>query len=114
MEAEWIAEIEAEIERDLEQHLPGLEPANRQNLVDRLLQKVQTAVEQEIDRERQRCVQICRERVDLWRRTRANKSGVERAREEARARANEAQYLADWLATQEEPPEVSEVLPTVN
>lgn len=48
-------------------------------------------------RERERCVAICRRRSDLWRKTSLAKSSVASAREEARARANEAAYLADLL-----------------
>ena len=52
----------------------------------------------DVRRERQRCVQICRRRAELWRKTSTTVSSIA-AREEARARANEATYLADLLAT---------------
>lgn len=49
-----------------------------------------------VARERERCVAVCRRRAELWRETSArNPAG---ALEEARARANEADYLADLLA----------------
>ncbi len=48
--------------------------------------------------ERERCVAICRRRAELWRTTGAG-SKVASVREEARARANEAAYLADLLAS---------------
>ena len=48
-------------------------------------------------RERDRCVQICRRRAELWRKTSATRGVPSGAREEARARANEAAYLADLL-----------------
>jgi hypothetical protein len=48
-------------------------------------------------RERQRCVAICRRRAELWRNTTAARSSVVAAQQEARARANEAAYLADLL-----------------
>lgn len=48
-------------------------------------------------RERERCVTICRRRAKLWRKTIAARSSIASAREEARARANEATYLADLL-----------------
>ena len=48
-------------------------------------------------RERERCASLCRRRAELWRRTHAARSSVPSAREEARARANEAAYLADLI-----------------
>ncbi|HSP17295.1 MAG TPA: hypothetical protein VLV78_21305 [Thermoanaerobaculia bacterium] len=45
--------------------------------------------------ERRRCVEICRSRAELWRRTPSARAAF--AREEARARANEATYLADLI-----------------
>jgi hypothetical protein len=47
--------------------------------------------------ERRRCAKLCRDRMELWRNTAAAKSDIPSVREEARARANEAQYLADAL-----------------
>ena len=47
--------------------------------------------------ERSRAVDICRSRAGLWRRTPSASSAVAAAREEARARANEAAYLADVI-----------------
>ena len=55
--------------------------------------------EELIQRERERCVGICRRRAELWRTTSSARSSVESVREEARARANEAAYLADLLAS---------------
>ena len=49
----------------------------------------------EAERERRRCVAICRRRAELWRKAFARHSMA--ALEEARARANEAPYLADLL-----------------
>jgi hypothetical protein len=46
--------------------------------------------------ERDRCVAVCRRRADLWRRT-LERSPLAAGKEEARARANEATYLADLL-----------------
>ena len=48
-------------------------------------------------RERERCAELCRRRAELWRRTDAARSSLPSAREEARARANEAAYLADLI-----------------
>lgn len=63
-----------------------------------LLARISALVEEEVQRERNRCVGICRERADLWQRTlAAMASAVPPAREEARARSNEATYLADLL-----------------
>jgi hypothetical protein len=53
-------------------------------------------VENEADRERRRCVEICRRRAELWRATLA-RNPTAGALEEARGRANEATYLADLL-----------------
>jgi hypothetical protein len=50
-----------------------------------------------VRRERERCVAICRRRAELWQTTMQARSGVPAAEEEARARANEATYLADLL-----------------
>jgi hypothetical protein len=49
--------------------------------------------------ERRRCAKLCRDRMELWRNTALAKSSLPSAREEARARANEAQYLADAIET---------------
>ncbi len=51
--------------------------------------------------ERRRCAQVCRERAALWRRTPAATAEAPYAREEARARANEATYLADLIESGE-------------
>ena len=55
--------------------------------------------------ERERCVAICRRRAELWRKTAAARSPVASVREEARARANEATYLADLIAAGTDLPE---------
>lgn len=53
-------------------------------------------------RERQRCVRLCRERAEKWRTTSLAQSTIPQAREEARARANEAAYLADLIESGED------------
>jgi hypothetical protein len=53
-------------------------------------------MEREIQRERDRCVGICRRRAELWRQTAAH-NPVGALSEQAHARANEAAYLADLL-----------------
>ncbi len=58
-----------------------------------------TAVAQLLREERRRCAALCRDRVELWRNTALARSSIPSAREEARARANEAQYLADAIET---------------
>lgn len=52
---------------------------------------------EQIASERSRCAEICRERAALWRRTPLAQAELPSAREEARARANEATYLADLI-----------------
>jgi hypothetical protein len=56
-------------------------------------------IEEEVRRERDRCIDICRRRAALWRATSAAGSSIVSVHEEARARANEAAYLADLLAS---------------
>ena len=60
--------------------------------------------------ERERCVAICRRRAALWRNTSSAQSSIAAAREEAKARANEASYLADLLESGEDFPTPSEEL----
>ncbi len=50
----------------------------------------------EVRRERERCVSICRRRAAMWDRA-ATRNPPAGALGEARARANEAAYLADLL-----------------
>ena len=47
-------------------------------------------VTNEAQRERERCVRVCRRRAELWHKTSVARTGAVAAREEARARANEA------------------------
>lgn len=63
------------------------------------LDALASAVEELLAGERRRCAKLCRERMELWRNTALAKSSLPSAREEARARANEAQYLADLIET---------------
>jgi hypothetical protein len=63
----------------------------------RVSQEVGVLIEEHVQGERERCVEICRRRAKLWRSTSAARSAVASAREEARARANEALYLADLI-----------------
>lgn len=88
----------ARIEADLSDALTELTPAARTWLVSRVADLVEAAV----DDERRRCVEVCRQRAELWQRTTAAKSSVVPARDEARARANEARYLADLFESEAE------------
>ena len=54
-------------------------------------------INEQARRERERCVQVCRRRAALWRKTSMVRSMPDGARDEARGRANEATYLADLL-----------------
>ena len=55
------------------------------------------AIADAVRRERARCAALCRRRAELWTNTLGAHSGIAAAREEARARANEATYLADLI-----------------
>jgi hypothetical protein len=63
----------------------------------RLSQEVGVLIEEHVQGERERCVEVCRRRARLWRTTAAARSGAAATRDEARARGNEARYLADLL-----------------
>jgi hypothetical protein len=58
---------------------------------------LQTLLHRAILEERARCAEIARNRADLWRRTPLATAAVAAAREEARARANEAAVIADLI-----------------
>ena len=58
---------------------------------------------EQIAAERDRCSRLCRERGATWRHTSLASSTIAAAREEARARANEATYLADLIDFGEKP-----------
>lgn len=78
--------------------LEHLSPEDRHAVLERLT----SVVESEVARERERAVVICRGRAELWRTTELAKSPMASAQTEARARSNEAHYLADLLAAEEE------------
>ncbi len=63
----------------------------------RVSQEIGVLVEEHVQGERERCVGICRRRAKVWRSTSASRSAIASAREEARARGNEALYLADLI-----------------
>lgn len=52
-----------------------------------------------IDEERERCAAIARQRAELWRKTSLATSSMAAARDEARARANEATVIAEMIET---------------
>ena len=70
-----------------------------------IITRIAVLCEEEVERERKRCVDACRERAEKWRRTPSASSDIPGAREEARARANEAQYLADLIESGETLPD---------
>jgi hypothetical protein len=79
--------------------LPDASDNTRQSLVTAVTNLLIEAV----NHERERAVGVCRKRADLWRKT-PSANGPAAIREEARARANEAAYLADLLDAGEELP----------
>lgn len=66
---------------------------------DAVLRRVVELVRASARAEREHCTQLCRHRADVWSGTLAATSAVPQARDEARARANEARYLADLIET---------------
>ena len=72
-----------------------LEAASERALVSELSE----LVAEEVRLERQRCIEICQARAELWTNTTGAKSAVAAARDEARARANEATCIIDMLAS---------------
>ena len=68
------------------------------------------ATKDPVQLERERCVAICRRRAELWRNTSGARSSIAAAREEAKARANEAAYLADLLESGADFPDDAENL----
>jgi hypothetical protein len=78
---------------------PFLPRLSAEERVD-LLARVFTLIEQGARQERERCMRDCRDRAELWRTTEQARSGSESARNEARSRANEADYLADLFESE--------------
>lgn len=73
--------------------LTELAPSSRQHVVSRIAELLERA----IDGERARCAGIARGRAELWRGTSLATAALAFAREEARARANEAIVIADLI-----------------
>jgi hypothetical protein len=65
------------------------------DVVSRISGRIEAAVTQLVGRER--CVQLCKKRAALWSNT--TMASMPMGREESRARANEASYLADSIAS---------------
>jgi len=85
------------VEASLRDRLADIPGDSRQDL----LETVAGLIERQARAERDRCVAVCRRRALLWRNTAASRSSLAVAREEARARGNEAIYLADLLESGE-------------
>jgi hypothetical protein len=94
----------AALERELMEAFAKLPQPTRDIAAERFADLIQITVEAE----RTRCAKLCRARAQLWRTTRMGRDDSPRyAVEEARARANEAEFLADALeAPPEEPNEL--------
>ena len=65
------------------------------DIVSRITVRLEEAVHQLVGRERERCVALCKKRAALWSNTTMAASPL--GREESRARANEATYIADAI-----------------
>lgn len=97
--AEPSTPVEERIRRALAEEAGSLSEDESEALQRRLV----SLVEAQVQGERERCVTACRRRAELWSKAleERQESGPEEAREEARARQNEATYLADLLASGE-------------
>jgi hypothetical protein len=65
------------------------------DVVSKISGRIEDAVSQLVGRERERCVQLCKKRAALWSTT--TMASMPMGREDSRARANEASYLADAI-----------------
>jgi hypothetical protein len=72
---------------------PGLDAGLREELTAR----AETVLRATVRGEREACAALCESRRGLWQATEEKPSGPAHARAEARARANEAAYLADAI-----------------
>lgn len=89
--------VEETVRQDLQDALAEC-PANAQ---DEMIRRIAELVRREVNRERDRNVEMCLHRSELWQKTLlAESSSPEQARAEARARGNEARYLADIIASE--------------
>ena len=69
-------------------------PASRE-MVSRISARLEEAVDQAVRGERERCAAVCKKRAALWSNTSMASSPL--GRDESRARANEATYIADAI-----------------
>jgi hypothetical protein len=67
------------------------------DVVSRISGRIEEAVSQIVGRERERCVRLCKKRAALWSNT--TMASMPMGRDESRARANEASYLADSIGS---------------
>jgi hypothetical protein len=81
------------LERGLMEALAQLPDSTR----DGALEQLAELIHHTLHSERMRCVNLCRARAALWRTTRIPSESPPTAAAETRARANEAEYLADAL-----------------
>ena len=65
------------------------------NVAERIAVRIGDAMNRFVGQERERCVAICKKRAALWSNTQMASSPL--GREESRARANEATYIADAI-----------------
>jgi|SRR5450432_3595737 hypothetical protein len=66
-----------------------------EDVASRIAERIGKAVNQLVSPESERCVAICKKRAALWSNTQMASSPL--GREESRARANEATYIADAI-----------------
>jgi hypothetical protein len=71
-------------------------------LRDIIATRIETGMNRLARQERDACVALCLERQAMWEATEARSTIAEPLRHEARARSNEAQAIADALATRAE------------
>jgi hypothetical protein len=79
------------VAQELDRQLRAVPPAMRPKIAEAIAQFAAKYVAAE----RSRCRILCKRRAELWRNTRGAASPL--GAEEARARANEADYLADLI-----------------
>lgn len=87
------AQLLAAVQAAIGDLVPQISPEAREQLAETLTR----LIEEHVRLERARCVDVCRKRAQTWRQTSSATAPAAYAREEARARANEASYLADLL-----------------
>lgn len=91
--------LEHRVRQGLEEPLASIDGNTR----DDILRRVVALAAAEVERERRRAVRLCMHRSELWENTAAARKPAPReAREEARARHNEARYLADLIEQEQE------------